>query len=87
MIKPDPSIRKLFEDIDRTKVWTTALFPAGAHNLVAQTRVWALTNAYKSHASRVLKILDVEDLIEGDFSNVTSSQDDLSHLASRPYLL
>jgi len=48
MIDSDPSIRKLFQDIDRTKA-----------------RVWALTNAYKTHATRVLKILDVDDLIDG----------------------
>jgi len=48
MLKPDPSVRRLFQDIDRTKV-----------------RVWALTNAYKTHASRVLKILGLEDQIDG----------------------
>jgi len=48
MIDPDPSIRKLFQDIDRSKA-----------------RVWALTNAYKTHATRVLKILNVDDLIDG----------------------
>jgi len=48
MIKPDPSVRKLLEDIDRSKA-----------------RVWALTNAYVTHARRVLKILGVEDLMEG----------------------
>jgi len=48
MIQPNPSIRKLFQDIDRSK-----------------TRVWALTNAYKTHAMRVLKILEVDDLIDG----------------------
>ncbi|KDQ64572.1 hypothetical protein JAAARDRAFT_201897 [Jaapia argillacea MUCL 33604] len=48
MIKPDPGLRKLFEDIDRTRV-----------------RVWALTNAYRTHAQRVLRILGIDDLIEG----------------------
>ncbi|KAG2141787.1 pyrimidine 5-nucleotidase [Suillus bovinus] len=48
LIKPDPRLRKLFQDLDRTKV-----------------RVWALTNAYKNHAQRVLKILNLEDQIEG----------------------
>jgi len=48
MIKPNPALRKLFQDIDRSKA-----------------RVWALTNAYKHHARRVLKILDLEDQIEG----------------------
>ncbi|KAH8105898.1 pyrimidine 5-nucleotidase [Cristinia sonorae] len=48
MIKPDPSLRKLLQDIDRSKA-----------------RVWALTNAYRTHAQRVLGILGVEDQIEG----------------------
>ncbi|KAI0638133.1 pyrimidine 5-nucleotidase [Trametes polyzona] len=47
LLKPDPVLRKLLEDMDRSKV-----------------RVWALTNAYKTHASRVLRILGVDDLIE-----------------------
>ncbi|KAF8917956.1 pyrimidine 5-nucleotidase [Mucidula mucida] len=48
MIKPDPSLRKLFQDIDRTKA-----------------RVWGLTNAYRPHAERVLRILNLEDQIDG----------------------
>lgn len=48
MIKPDPALRQLFLDIDRSKV-----------------RVWALTNAYRTHAQRVLRILHLEDLIDG----------------------
>jgi len=48
MIKYDPSIRKLLEDIDKSKA-----------------RVWALTNAYRLHAERVLKILKLDDLIDG----------------------
>ncbi|CCM03166.1 uncharacterized protein FIBRA_05288 [Fibroporia radiculosa] len=56
MLKPDPALRKLLEDIDRSKA-----------------RVWGLTNAYKTHARRVLRILGVEDQIEGlvycDYSN------------------
>ncbi|KAF9464460.1 pyrimidine 5-nucleotidase [Collybia nuda] len=48
MIKFDPAVRRLFEDIDRSKA-----------------RVWALTNAYKPHAQRVLRILQLEDQIEG----------------------
>ncbi|KAG2013559.1 SSM1 [Coprinopsis cinerea AmutBmut pab1-1] len=47
MIKYDPKLRKLFEDIDRSKV-----------------RVWALTNAFKPHALRVLRILKLDDLVE-----------------------
>ncbi|KAG8931336.1 hypothetical protein FRC03_002388 [Tulasnella sp. 419] len=48
ILKPDPSVRKLLQDLDRSK-----------------TRVWALTNAYSTHAYRVLKILQLDDLIEG----------------------
>ncbi|KAF9076738.1 pyrimidine 5-nucleotidase [Rhodocollybia butyracea] len=48
MISPNPAHRKLFQDIDRSKV-----------------RVWALTNAYKIHAERVLRILNLRDQIEG----------------------
>jgi len=48
MLKPDAKLRKLLEDIDRSKA-----------------RVWALTNAYRTHAQRVLRVLGVEDLIEG----------------------
>ncbi|KAL4076075.1 pyrimidine 5-nucleotidase [Scleroderma citrinum] len=48
LIRPDPKLRSLFEDLDRTKV-----------------RVWALTNAYKNHANRVLNILNIRDQIEG----------------------
>ncbi|PCH41095.1 pyrimidine 5-nucleotidase [Wolfiporia cocos MD-104 SS10] len=47
-LNPDPKLRKLLQDIDRSKA-----------------RVWALTNAYKTHAQRVLRILGVEDQIEG----------------------
>lgn len=47
ILKPDPAVRQLLLDIDRTK-----------------TRVWALTNAYITHARRVLHILRLDDLIE-----------------------
>jgi len=48
MLSPDQRIRKLLEDIDRSKC-----------------RVWALTNAYRTHAERVLQILELRDQIEG----------------------
>jgi len=48
MLSPDPGVRKLLEDIDRSKC-----------------RVWALTNAYRTHAERVLRVLELQDLIEG----------------------
>ncbi|CAE6487424.1 unnamed protein product [Rhizoctonia solani] len=31
----------------------------------SKARIWALTNAYKTHAQRVLRILELEDLFEG----------------------
>ncbi|KIY49296.1 pyrimidine 5-nucleotidase [Fistulina hepatica ATCC 64428] len=48
MIPPNPSLRQLFMDIDRSKA-----------------RVWAITNAYRPHAERVLRILNLEDQIDG----------------------
>ncbi|KAI6047407.1 pyrimidine 5-nucleotidase [Pisolithus marmoratus] len=48
LIQPNPKLRRLFEDLDRTRV-----------------RIWALTNAYKNHANRVLTILNLHDQIEG----------------------
>ena len=58
VITPDPQLRKLLEDIDRSKV-----------------RLWLFTNAYITHAKRVLKLLAVEDLFEGitycDYSQKT----------------
>ncbi|KAI0750739.1 pyrimidine 5-nucleotidase [Daedaleopsis nitida] len=47
LLKPDPELRKLLQDIDRSKY-----------------RVWGLTNAYNTHASRVLRILGIDDLVE-----------------------
>lgn len=56
LLKPDPSIRQLLLDIDRSKV-----------------RVWGATNAYITHAERVLTILGLRDLFEGivscDYAN------------------
>ncbi|KAL1987797.1 hypothetical protein VTN96DRAFT_2200 [Rasamsonia emersonii] len=48
ILKPDPKLRKLLEDIDRTKV-----------------KLWLLTNAYVTHAKRVVRLLGVDDLFEG----------------------
>ncbi|KAF8272551.1 pyrimidine 5-nucleotidase [Lactarius quietus] len=48
LLKPDPVVRQLLQDIDRSKC-----------------RVWALTNAYQTHAERVLQILGLRDQIEG----------------------
>jgi len=47
------------------------IFPNPAHRTLLQdidrskVRVWALTNAYKVHAERVLRILNLRDQIEG----------------------
>ncbi|KAF8904762.1 pyrimidine 5-nucleotidase [Gymnopilus junonius] len=48
MITFNSSVRKLLQDIDRSKA-----------------RVWVLTNAYLNHAQRVLRILGLEDQVEG----------------------
>ncbi|GAA94303.1 uncharacterized protein L969DRAFT_204079 [Mixia osmundae IAM 14324] len=48
ILKPDPQLRRLLQDLDRSKV-----------------RVWALTNAYHHHATRVLTLLGVIDQFEG----------------------
>ncbi len=48
VIKPSPNLRKLFMDMDRTKV-----------------KLWIFTNAYITHANRVLKLLGLEDVFEG----------------------
>ncbi|KAJ6598962.1 pyrimidine 5-nucleotidase [Mycena vulgaris] len=48
LISPNPSLRKLLQDIDRSKA-----------------SVWALTNAYRPHAERVLRILNLDDQIDG----------------------
>ncbi|KAE8355270.1 Haloacid dehalogenase-like hydrolase-domain-containing protein [Aspergillus coremiiformis] len=48
ILKPDPRLRKLLEDIDRSKV-----------------RPWLLTNAYVTHGTRVVKLLEVDDMFEG----------------------
>ncbi|GAQ06426.1 suppressor of disruption of TFIIS [Aspergillus lentulus] len=48
ILKPDPKLRKLLEDIDKSKV-----------------KMWLLTNAYITHAQRVIKLLKVDDLFEG----------------------
>ncbi|KIM25967.1 hypothetical protein M408DRAFT_25854 [Serendipita vermifera MAFF 305830] len=50
-LKPDPLIRQLLLDIDRSKVC-----------------VWGATNAYITHAERVLTILGLRDLFEGRVS-------------------
>ncbi|GES57237.1 pyrimidine 5'-nucleotidase [Aspergillus terreus] len=48
ILKPDPELRQLLEDIDTNKV-----------------RLWLLTNAYITHATRVVKLLQIDDLFEG----------------------
>lgn len=48
IIKPDPELRQLLEDVDRSKV-----------------KLWLFTNAYVTHAKRVVGLLGVEDLFDG----------------------
>lgn len=48
IIKPNPELRALIQDIDRSKV-----------------TVWLFTNAYVTHAKRVVKLLGVDDLFDG----------------------
>ncbi len=48
IICPDLRLRKLLQDIDKSKV-----------------KLWLLTNAYVTHARRVVKLLGVDDLFEG----------------------
>lgn len=48
VITPDPALKKLLEDMDKSKI-----------------RLWAFTNAYVTHAKRVLRLLGVEALFEG----------------------
>lgn len=57
VIKLDPALRKLIQDIDTSKV-----------------TIWLFTNAYVTHAKRVIKLLGIEDLFHGltycDYANV-----------------
>lgn len=48
VITPDPALKRLLEDMDKSKI-----------------RLWAFTNAYVTHAKRVLRLLGVEALFEG----------------------
>ncbi|KAG7123244.1 hypothetical protein HYQ46_010711 [Verticillium longisporum] len=48
ILTPDPELRQLLQDIDRSKV-----------------SVRLLTNAYKTHGQRVVKLLGIEDQFEG----------------------
>jgi pyrimidine and pyridine-specific 5'-nucleotidase len=48
LLKPDPALRKLLEDLDCTKI-----------------KPWLLTNAYVTHARRVIRLLGIEDIFEG----------------------
>ncbi|MCJ1464798.1 hypothetical protein MMC07_003411 [Pseudocyphellaria aurata] len=48
VITPDPALRRLLADLDRTKV-----------------KPWLFTNAYITHARRVVRLLGVEDMFEG----------------------
>lgn len=48
IIKPNPRLRQLLADIDKTKV-----------------KLWLFTNAYITHAQRVIRLLGIEDMFEG----------------------
>ncbi|CAO1632469.1 unnamed protein product [Parajaminaea phylloscopi] len=48
ILKPEPALTALIEDLDRTKC-----------------RVFALTNAYKTHGLRCIRLLGLEHLFEG----------------------
>ncbi|KAL8840678.1 MAG: hypothetical protein Q9176_003791 [Flavoplaca citrina] len=48
IITPNPQLRRLLADIDRTKV-----------------KLWLFTNAYITHAQRVIRLLGIEDMFEG----------------------
>ncbi|PWY98278.1 hypothetical protein BCV70DRAFT_202059 [Testicularia cyperi] len=48
ILRPDPQVKRMLSEIDRTRV-----------------RVFALTNAYRYHADRCLRLLDLEDQVEG----------------------
>jgi pyrimidine and pyridine-specific 5'-nucleotidase len=48
VIKPDPELRKLIQDIDKSKV-----------------TIWLFTNAYVTHAKRVVRLLGIDDLFDG----------------------
>ena len=67
MINPDPSIRKLFQDIDRSKARVWAL--TNAYKTVCMMEWWRFLILHPlhsfQHAMRVLKILNVDDLIDG----------------------
>lgn len=48
IIKPNPQLRRLLADIDKSKV-----------------KLWLFTNAYLTHAQRVIRLLGIEDIFEG----------------------
>ena len=65
MIQPDPVLRQLLEDIDRSKVRVWALTNA-YRTVIAYCSSQEVRPAHiAQHAYRVLRILGVEDLIEG----------------------
>lgn len=48
VIKPRPELKKLLQDINRSKL-----------------KLWLFTNAYVTHAKRVVKLLEVEEMFDG----------------------
>lgn len=65
MISYDPELRKLFEDIDKSKVRIWGL--TNAYRLVCLIVVLDETGLYisRQHAERVLRILKLDDLFDG----------------------
>lgn len=73
LLKPDPVLRKLLQDIDRSKVRVWGLTNAYHTVRVYCSKVTCSICSHEQHASRVLRILGVDDLVEGiafcDYSN------------------
>lgn len=66
MLKPNPLVRRLLQDIDRSKCRVWAL--TNAYRTVRQwthRTVASLTGSARQHAERVLQILGLRDQIEG----------------------
>ena len=65
MIKPHPGLRKLFQDIDRSKARVWALTNAYKPVNIVSIDEGSNSPALSQHAERVLRILDLEDQIDG----------------------
>lgn len=63
MISYDPTLHKLFKDIDRSRARVWAL--TNAYKPVCNSRHIRFPSDTLQHAERVLKILKLSDLIDG----------------------